>query len=131
MFGMLGMGLTDQGDSLKAKEVLYTCLEEIPSYQLEHDYYSVELFRGLYIVGEEEKALVIANEIKDNAIQYLDLVVQLDRGRRHDLDYVTGLNMQALISIYNMAEEMGLNELAGSLEQDVDRYYNELFMRRI
>ena len=73
--------------------------------------------------------MAIATDIINNAKAYLDVVLQLEEGRRYDLDYVVGLNMQALISLYNMSSAMGIDELMVQIEQDIDRYYNELFMR--
>ena len=128
MFGMLAEALIDEGDTLKANEVLYKCLEEIPADKIQHNYYSINLFRGFYRAGEKEEAMVIASDIINNAKTYLDLVIQLEESRRYDLDYVIGLNMQALISLYNMSSSMGIDELMVQIEKDIDRYYNELFM---
>ena len=129
IFGMLAESLIDEGDTLKAKEVLNKSLEEIPAGKIEHNYYSINIFRGFYRAGEKDKAMAIATDIINNAKAYLDVVLQLEEGRRYDLDYVVGLNMQALISLYNMSSAMGIDELMVQIEQDIDRYYNELFMR--
>ncbi|MEA1886372.1 MAG: DUF2723 domain-containing protein [Bacteroidota bacterium] len=129
MFGMLAQGLIEEGDTLKAKEVLYKSLEEIPASKIEHDYYSINLFNGFFRVGEKEQAMGIAVDIINNARAYLEMVLQLEDARRYDLDYVIGLNMQALISLYNMSASMGITDLMDLIEQDIDRYYNELFMR--
>jgi len=128
MFGMLAEALIDEGDTLKAKEVLYKCQEEIPADKIQHNYYSINLFLGLYRTGEREKAMEMASDIITNAKAYLDIVTQLEDSRRYDLDYVIGLNMQALISLYNMSASLGIDELMQQIEQDIDRYYNDLFM---
>ncbi len=128
MFGLLAEALIDEGDTLKAKEVLYKCQEEIPKAKIHHNYYSINLFLGLYRTGEKERAMEIASDIVSNAKAYLDLVLQLEDSRRYDLDYVIGLNMQALISLYNMSSSLGIDELMQQIEQDIDRYYNDLFM---
>ena len=128
MFGMLAEALIDEGDTIKAKEVLYKCLEEIPTEKIQHNYYSINLFLGLYRAGDKESAMEIAGDIINNAKAYLDLVTQLESSRRYDLDYVIGLNMQALISLYNMSVSLGIDELMQEIEQDIDRYYNDLFM---
>lgn len=129
VFGMLAESLIDEGDTLKAKEVLNKSLEEIPAGKIEHNYYSINIFRGFYRAGEKDKAMAIATDIINNAKAYLDVVLQLEEGRRYDLDYVIGLNMQALISLYNMSSTMGIDELMVQIEEDIDRYYNKLFMR--
>ncbi len=129
VFGMLAESLIDEGDTLKAKEVLNKSLEEIPAGKIEHNYYSINIFRGFYRAGEKDKAMAIATDIINNAKAYLDVVLQLEEGRRYDLDYVIGLNMQALISLYNMSSAMGIDELMVQIEEDIDRYYNKLFMR--
>ncbi len=129
MFGMLAVSLIEEGDSIKAKAVLDRSMEEIPVSKIQHSYYSINLFRAFYKIGDKEKAMEIADDIIDNSKQYLDAVVRLNQARRYDLDYVMSLNMQALISLYNIAAGYGLDELTGRIEQDMDRYYRELFMR--
>ncbi|MBS0009832.1 MAG: DUF2723 domain-containing protein [Bacteroidales bacterium] len=129
LFGILAEALITEGDTLKAKEVLYKSIEVIPDSKLPHNYYSVNIFRAFYRAGEQNEAMAIANGIISNAKEYLDMVLQLDDPRRYDLDYVIGLNMQAMISLYNMSMSMGIDELRLLIEEDIDRYYNELFMR--
>ena len=129
MFGMLAEALIDEGDTLKAREVLYKSLEEIPASKITHNYYSINIFRGFYRIDEEEQAMAIADQIITNAKEYLELAIGLDEARRYDLDYVIGLNMQALISLYNMSASLGITGIMDMLEEDIERYYNEFYMR--
>jgi len=129
MFGMLAEALIDEGDTLKAREVLYKSLDEIPPARIDHNYYSINIFRALYRAGEEEQAIAVADDIIKNARAYLELVLRLDEPRRYDLDYVIGLNMQAMINLYNMSASMGILGLMEQIEEDIDRYYNEFFIR--
>ncbi len=128
MFGLLAEALINEGDTIRAREVLYKCLDEIPDSKIQHNYYSVDLVNGLYTIGNKDEAMAIATDIITNAKQYLEMVIKLDDQRRYDLDYVIGLNIQSLISLYNMSATKGIEDLMGLIEQDLDRYYNELFM---
>lgn len=129
MFGLLAGALIEEGDTLRAKKVLDRCADVIPAEKIQHNYYSINLFRSYYRTGQQDKAMALADDIITSARSYLSLVMALDNIRRYDLDYVIGINMQALISIYNMSAAMGLEELSGQLENDIDLYYNEFFMR--
>ncbi|MDT8401616.1 MAG: DUF2723 domain-containing protein [Bacteroidales bacterium] len=129
MFGLLAGALIEEGDTLKATEVLYKCLEVIPASKINHNYYSYDLVKGFYAAGEKDEAMSIATEMINNAKEYLEMVSRLNEARRYDLDYVIGLNIQSLISLYNMSASMGIEGLMDLIEQDLDRFYNELFMR--
>jgi len=129
MFGLLAGALIEEGDTLKAREVLYKCLDVIPESKILHNYYSLDLVKGFYAAGEKEKAMSIATGMINNAREYLEMVTRLNKARRYDLDYVISLNIQSLISLYNMSASMGIEELMDLIEQDLDRYYNELFMQ--
>jgi hypothetical protein len=128
MFGLLAEALISEGDTLKAREVLHKSLDEIPGSRIRHDYYSVNLVKGFFNLGDKDEAMAIATDIVENAKQYLEMVIRLDGPMRYDLDYVIGLNLQSLISLYNMSGTMGISELRDMIEQDLDRYYNELIM---
>jgi len=130
MFGILAYGLATEGDSVRSLEVINRSLEVIPTGKLPHDYYSMGIVDALLTIGEEEKALEIAGEMIKSAKEYLNYVVQLDLLRRYDLDYVIGINLQSLISLYNLAIMQGIDPLQEMIGEDLDRYYNEIYGMR-
>lgn len=130
MFGMLAYGLASEGDTLKAMEVINRSVEVIPPAKLPHDYYSMDLVEALFKVGENERAMEISADIIAIAREYLDYVIQLDLLRRYDLDYVIGINLQSLISLYNLSITMGIGPLQEMIGGDLDRYYNEIYGSR-
>jgi len=131
MFGMLAYGLASEGDTLRAREVIDRSLEVIPPSKLPHDYYSMGLVDALLVMGEEEMALGIATEMINISKEYMDYVVQLDLLRRYDLDYVIGINLQSLISLYNLAIMQGIEPIQEMIGADLDRYYNEIYGRQV
>jgi hypothetical protein len=48
---------------------------------------------------------------------------------RFGLDYPIGINMQALLDIYNMSMTLKLDELTQSLEPEINNYYSILYSK--
>jgi hypothetical protein len=57
-------------------------------------------------------------------------VIRLRSNQRFGLDYSTGINMQALLDIYNMSVKMKMDSLAKSVEPLVNKYYTQLYSRK-
>lgn len=130
MFGVLAYSLAVEGDTVKAGEVVARAEEVMPSGKLPHDYYSVNLVDAMVAAGDMEGAKELALKIISRAEEYLEFVTSLDKVRRYDLDYTIALNMQSLISLYNLAVTENIGELEEAIGVNIDRYYNEIYGRR-
>ncbi|MCA1757652.1 MAG: DUF2723 domain-containing protein [Bacteroidales bacterium] len=129
MFGVLAYSLAMEGDTVRSAEVVARAEEVIPSEKLPHDYYSVNLVDAMVASGDIEGAKVLAIKIASRAEEYLEFVTSLDMPRRYDMDYTIALNMQSLISLYNLAVTKTFSELEEAIGVNIDRYYNELYGR--
>jgi hypothetical protein len=129
MFGVLAYSLAIEGDTVRAGEVVARAEEVMPTDKLPHDYYSVNLVDAMVAAGDMEGAKVLAIKIASRAEEYLEFVTSLDQLRRYDLDYTIALNMQALISLYNLAVTENIPELEEAIGVNIDRYYNEIYGR--
>lgn len=129
MFGVLAYSLAFEGDTARATEVLERAEEVIPSEKLPHDYYSINLVEALVASGDIKGAKSLALQIAERAEEYLEYIVSLDLLRRYDLDYTIALNMQSMISLYNIAVTENIPELEEVIGGNIDRYYSELYGR--
>jgi hypothetical protein len=46
---------------------------------------------------------------------------------RFGLEYPTGINMQSLLDIYNMAVRLKLTSIIQTIEPDINNYYGKLY----
>lgn len=129
MFGMLALALIEEGDTVRSMEVLSRCNEVIPESKLGHNYFSINLVEALFLSGHNEEATEIATAIIKSSKEYLDFIIQLDSSHRYDLDYPIGLNMQAMITLFHLSNKQGREELHEYINKDIDKYYNELYLR--
>jgi len=127
MFGSLALRLIDTGDTLRATEVARKGFELIPEKKMPHDYFSVDFAEVLLRAGFKDEGLEILNKILSYSKDYLQYCIELLPYRRFGMDYSIGLNMQAFIDIYRMCIRLGLNELAGSIEKELNTYYSILY----
>jgi hypothetical protein len=59
--------------------------------------------------------------------EYLDYAISLKPEERYGLDYPTGINMQGMLDIYNMAVKLKLNSITLSIEPLINNYYGKLY----
>jgi hypothetical protein len=46
---------------------------------------------------------------------------------RFGLDYPIGINMQALLDVYNMSLGLKMDSLTKTVEQDINKYYGRFY----
>ena len=127
LFGNLGNAMLEAGDTTRAIAAIQRGLEIVPAEKLPHDYFSIVLAEDLIRAGKSDEGLKLLDNITDYAAQYLEYVVRLRGNQRFGLDYSTGINMQALLDIYNMSVKMKLESLTKSVEPLINKYYNQLY----
>ncbi|MDR0507656.1 MAG: DUF2723 domain-containing protein [Dysgonamonadaceae bacterium] len=73
LFGLLANKLVEKGDTVRVKEVLDKSLQEIPSYNVPHEYTSSFNLAVLYdMIGEKEKAKEIYMDLAQLYLKELD-----------------------------------------------------------
>lgn len=127
LFGNLGNALLQTGDTTRAIEAVRKGIGLVPADKLPHDYFSIVLAEDLIKAGHVEEGMRLLDNIIGYADQYLSYAVRLRSTQRFGLDYSIGINMQALLDIYNMSVKMKMDSLTKSVEPLVNKYYTQLY----
>jgi hypothetical protein len=130
LFGNLGSALLRSGDTLRAIEAVRKGMGVVPAEKLPHDYFSIVLAEDLIRAGDTEEGLKLLDNIVGYADQYLSYASKLRSSERFGLDYPIGINMQALLDIYNLSIKMKMDSLTKSIEPMVSKYYAQFYSRK-
>lgn len=127
IFGKLAQALIEEGDTVRAKEVLALSEKAIRSDVVPHSSSSLLLVDCFYKVGEKEKAEEISRQILDDKLTDLDWYYRLDA----DKFLLTAKEME-LATIVS-SELLRMNEEAkGSLSKvygEKVNYYTDAYMK--
>jgi hypothetical protein len=127
LFGLLGKELLESGDTAKAVEVAKKGLEIVPPEKMENDFFSIGTAVVLLRAGEKEEGEKIINEIIAYSKQYLEYAISVDQKKRFGLEYPIGINMQALLELYNLSVEFQLPGITSIVEPEINNYYGKLY----
>lgn len=127
IFGNLGKALLVAGDTTKAIEVARKSLTIVPPEKMPYDYFTLGSAEVLLRAGETDEGTALIDSIMKYARQYLDYAVGMEPGRQFGMDYPTGINMQTLLDINNMAISLKMDELVMTVSADVNKYYSLLY----
>jgi hypothetical protein len=127
VFAILGKALVQSGDTVKAIEVAHRGLGIVPTQKMPNDFFSLGLAEVLIRAGKREEGEKIVNEVMEYSKKYLDYSLSIRPEERFGLDYPTGINMQSLLDIYNMAGSLKLDSLSKIIEPEVSNYYSKLY----
>jgi hypothetical protein len=129
LFGLLGKDLLESGDTTKAVEVAKKGLEIVPPEKMGNDFFSIGPALVLLRAGKKEEGEKIINEIIAYSKQYLEYAISLDQKKRFGLEYPIGINMQALLEIYNLSVEFQLPGITSIVEPEINNYYGKLYKK--
>jgi hypothetical protein len=127
IFGSLGQSLLLTGDTLKAVEVAHRGLELVPSKKMPYDFFTISIAEVLIRAGKTDEGEKLINDIIAYSKEYLDYSINLKPEERYGLEYFTGINMQSLLDIYNMAVRLKLNTIILTIEPEINNYYGKLY----
>jgi hypothetical protein len=127
IFGTLGKALLVNGDTTKAVESVRRGLEIVPAKKMPNDFFSIGLAEVLIRAGKSEEGEKLLLEVIEYSKKYLDYAISLPAGERFGLDYPTGINMQALLDIYNLSVSLKLNSVTSIVEPEINNYYSKLY----
>lgn len=127
LFGNLGMTLLAQGDTAKAASVARRGLTIVPAEKMPHDFFSIGPAEVLLRAGETAEGEAVIESIIKYSKEYLDYAVSLGPGMRFGMEYPNGINMQALLDIYNMSVRLKLDSLTSRVEPEINDYYGLLY----
>jgi hypothetical protein len=127
LFGTLSKDLLMRGDTLKALEVAHRGLELVPSDKMPFDFFTVGIAEVLIMAGKNEEGEKLLNDVIEYSRGYLEYAINLKPEDRYGLDYPSGINMQAMLDVYNLAMKLKMNTILQKIEPDINNYYSKLF----
>jgi hypothetical protein len=127
IFGSLGRALILKGDTVKAIAAIHRGLEIVPAKKMPYDFFTIGLAEDLISAGKKEEGEKLLNDIMKYSKEYLDYAISLKPEERYGLEYPTGINMQGLLDIYNMAVRLKLSSIIQTIEPDINNYYGKLY----
>jgi hypothetical protein len=130
LFGVLAKDLVETGDTAKAVEAVHRGLSIVPADKMPNDYFSVGFAEVLFRAGKKDEATKLVDDIMAYSSQYLDYIIAMRPGDRFGMEYPTGINMQAMLDLYNMSIELKLTELTASIEPKLSNYYGRLYSKQ-
>ena len=128
-FGSLALALVEEGDTLRAVQACRKGIELVPESSMSFDYFMIDIATAFHRAGRIEEASALFESIIGYSMRYLEHINALPDSFRFGLEYPIGINLQAIIEIYNLASELGLQELRNRIEPDLNRYYAELVLK--
>ena len=110
LLSTLAISLINEGKTDQAKKVLDKCEQELPAYNVPHDYASgsLDIARAYSLTGQKQKAQQLVDQLWKKSQQYLLWYCSLD-GYRFD-----GSQRDCMINIYVMNQ---LLEIQGSIDE--------------
>ncbi len=126
-FGQLGKDLLIKGDTLKAVEVARRGLEIVPAEKIPYDFFTIDLAEILIRAGRMSEGEKLIGDVIAYSKEYLEYALSLGTDKRFGLEYPIGINMQALLDVYNIAVNLKLDSLLKTLEPEISNYYNKLY----
>jgi hypothetical protein len=130
LFGNLGKALLQNGDTARAVEAVRRGLSIVPAEKIPDDFFSIGLAEVLIRSGNREEGEKIIYDIIEYSTEYLDYAVGLRADNRFGLEYPVGINMQALLDIYNLSVALKNESLIKMLEPEINNYYGKLYMEK-
>lgn len=113
----LATALLDKGEKEKARKVLLKNLEEIPDKAIRYDLTNSTMVSLLFQVGEDEKALEIAETMGARSIEMLDYLIR----NNSDIGLNLQMNLFILGELQRSLSANGHDELAKKYEEAYNR----------
>ncbi len=129
LFGTLAKSLIESGDTIKAIEAAHRGLEIVPPAKMPYDFFTISIAEVLINAGKTEEGEKLINDIVTYSEEYLDYAISIKPEERYGLEYPTGINMQSMLDVYNMAVRLKLDSLSQIIEPAVNNYYGKLYSK--
>lgn len=124
LFSRLANALIDEGENVKAVEVLDRCVDVIPQTLVSHDYSSLSLVEAYYRAGNEKEAVSISQSMLNKSSQILSYIFdELDNSQKNKLSNEMQINMVLIQNLYRMARTYENGEHAQFAKQQFDKFY--------
>jgi len=121
-FNTLADDLLSKGDSTRAREALIRCMEVMPDKAIPYDHANVQTASLLFEVGEDEKAIDIAEKLGTNSMEYLEYYQEYGTAPQNEVQR----HMTILSLLSRMLKNNGEEELSARLEASFMQYYDQM-----
>ena len=118
MFAELADQLIREKQLDKTLEVLDYAEQQLPGYNIPYDYTSASMASMYFVLGEDEKALNIMEQVAQTCVEYMNFTRTLDRRQKGLMESTTGRQAAILSFVLQTCERNGQQEF-------VDKYYND------
>jgi hypothetical protein len=125
-FAQLADALIRQNKMDSARIALDKCIEVIPDTVVPYNVYNVLIVEGYYRIGDKDKALMLAEKIRDNVYDDLDYYASLGPGYENYLLYEKQLAFYTLNELRGMATTYGQNDFGDKMWSRMTEYATKL-----
>ena len=125
LLSQLALNLVQEGDTVRAKQVLDKAEKEIPNYNVNHNYQSgsLDLVRAYALTGQDQKAQSLLDELWKKSCQYLQWYCSLDDMR------FSSSERECMLHIYIMQQMLDVQDVISQEEADKKEKQLEGYMR--
>ena len=125
LLSQLALNLVQEGDTVRAKQVLDKAEKEIPNYNVNHDYQSgsLDLVRAYALTGQDQKAQSLLDELWKKSCQYLQWYCSLDDMR------FSSSERECMLHIYIMQQMLDVQDVISQEEADKKEKQLEGYLR--
>ena len=125
LLSQLALNLVQEGDTVRAKQVLDKAEKEIPGYNVRHDYQSgsLDLVRAYVLTGQNQKAQQLLDELWQKSCQYIQWYCSLDDMR------FSGSQRDCMVHIYILQQMLEVQDLISEEQGDKKEQQLEGYMR--
>lgn len=116
MLAQLAEQLVRENQKEKALEVLDFAEEQLPGYNIPYDYTSASMAGLYFMLGENEKGLVIMDNVANTCVEYLRFAKMLNRKQKEVMESTIGRQAAILSYVLQTCERYEHREL-------VEKYY--------
>ena len=124
-FSRLAAQLMIEGDTVKAQKVLDRCLKVMPDRTVPFDMFMYPMIGMYFQLHNPQKAMYIANIIKNRAIEDLNYYARLDMDKKKSLKDPIQRKVSILQGLYQVAQKNKQEKFTKALEPLLMTYYQE------
>ena len=124
-FHRLATALYAEGDSARAREVLFRSLEVMPDTSINYDLAIPPYVSILFELGEKQTALNIAETMGKRAIENLHYYEKIRNYRTRDVE----INLYILDQLFRVLRQYGEKDLAADYESNLQNFATKLRYR--
>ncbi|UII33384.1 DUF2723 domain-containing protein [Fulvivirga ulvae] len=125
-FNTLATALMDKGDKERARKALMFSLEKMPDEAVPYDYTAARTIALLFALGENEKAVEIAQVLGDRAVEMVEYLARENK----DLGFELQRNLIVLAELQRTLYENGQEDLAKKYEEAYQRIVADMQLFR-